>query len=150
MSYKYLLRVISNFVQCSCVIHCILEYIGDAVVCAGPSMEPTLYTKDVLITERISIRLQKLEKGHIVVSKCPSNPKQHICKRILGLPGDKVNDGIIVPNGHVWLEGDNIVNSTDSRVYGPVPQGLLRGRVICKIYPLCDITFFGSEHKRSN
>ena len=114
-------------------------------MCEGPSMEPTLYSDDVLIIERISIRLQKLKKGDIIIAKCPSKPKQHICKRVVGLPGDKVQNGITVPNGHVWLEGDNSNNSTDSRVYGPVPQGLLRGRALCKILPLRDISFLVTD-----
>jgi len=38
-----------------------------------------------------------------------------------------------VPRGHVWLEGDNLENSSDSRAYGPVPYGLLRSRVLYKV-----------------
>ncbi|EQB79178.1 hypothetical protein CB1_056579052 [Camelus ferus] len=38
----------------------------------------------------------------------------------------------LVPTGHVWLEGDNLQNSTDSRYYGPVPYGLIRGRIFFK------------------
>lgn len=38
-----------------------------------------------------------------------------------------------VPEGHVWLEGDNASNSTDSRVYGPVPLPMVRGRVMLKV-----------------
>ncbi|XP_043250565.1 mitochondrial inner membrane protease subunit 1 [Colletes gigas] len=150
MSTKFCLKMFTKFVQCTCAIHLIHRYVGDVITCSGPSMEPTLYSDDVLITERISLRLQKLKKGDIVISKCPSNPKQHICKRVVGLPGDKLQYGIIVPNGHVWLEGDNKNNSTDSRVYGPVPQGLLRGRALCKILPLRDITFFETEHVQSD
>ena len=40
-----------------------------------------------------------------------------------------------VPKGHVWLEGDNATNSTDSRCYGPVPAALIRGRVVWKVMP---------------
>ncbi|XP_053984801.1 mitochondrial inner membrane protease subunit 1 [Hylaeus anthracinus] len=141
MSTKFCYKILNTVVQSACLIHCINEYVGNIVVCAGPSMEPTLYSNDVLITERVSVRLQKLKKGDIIISKCPSNPKQHICKRVVGLPGDKVRHGVIVPNGHVWLEGDNRNNSTDSRVYGPVPQGLLQGRALCKVLPLRDITY---------
>jgi inner membrane protease subunit 1 len=38
-----------------------------------------------------------------------------------------------VPKGHVWLLGDNIDNSLDSRTYGPVPLGLILGRVCYKV-----------------
>ncbi|XP_029411063.1 mitochondrial inner membrane protease subunit 1 isoform X3 [Nannospalax galili] len=40
---------------------------------------------------------------------------------------------IKVPRGHVWLEGDNLQNSTDSRYYGPIPYGLIRGRIFFKL-----------------
>ena len=39
-----------------------------------------------------------------------------------------------VPEGHVWLQGDNLANSTDSRAYGAVPLGLVRGRVFYKVH----------------
>ncbi|KAI9366794.1 peptidase S24/S26A/S26B/S26C [Zopfochytrium polystomum] len=66
-----------------------------------------------------------------------------VCKRVLGLPGDTVlrdptvslTETIKVPPGHIWLQGDNYSNSTDSRVYGPVPLGLMKGRVVCKVFP---------------
>lgn len=53
-------------------------------------MEPTLYTNNVLMTERISKRFKNFDRGDIVISKSPNEPQQFICKRIVGLPGDKV------------------------------------------------------------
>ena len=35
-----------------------------------------------------------------------------------------------VPQGHVWLLGDNPSNSRDSRHYGPVPMGLIIGKAV--------------------
>ncbi|KAJ8727159.1 hypothetical protein PYW08_015556 [Mythimna loreyi] len=105
--------------QTACVTHCAFEYVGDFVMCSGPSMEPTLQTNNVLFTEHISPRVQRLRRGDIVISRSPSNPKQNICKRITGLPGDRVRD---------------------SRLYGPVPEGLIRSRVVCRVWPLDKIT----------
>lgn len=108
-------------------------------------MEPTLESNNILLTEHISPRLQKLRRGDIIIAKSPSNPRQNICKRIKGLPGDKVRGNFpkrsqVVPRGHVWLEGDNSSNSADSRIYGPVPAGLIRSRVVCRVWPLDKIT----------
>lgn len=102
-------------------------------------MEPTIHSDDILLTEHISPRLQKITHGDIIIAKCPTNPKQHICKRVTGLPGDQIKTGFnsyeIVPLGHVWLEGDNFSNSSDSRNYGPVPQGLIKSRAVCRLWP---------------
>jgi hypothetical protein len=35
-----------------------------------------------------------------------------------------------VPQGHVWLLGDNPNHSRDSRHYGPVPSGLIIGKAV--------------------
>ncbi|GIZ00459.1 mitochondrial inner membrane protease subunit 1 [Caerostris extrusa] len=122
----------------ACVVHCTSEYIGDVVICQGPSMEPTLYSHDIMLTEHISIIRNNINRGDIIISRSPSNPKEYICKRVKGIPGDKIRTGFstkVVPRGHVWLEGDNKSNSTDSRNYGPVPIGLLRSRAFCRVYP---------------
>lgn len=57
---------------------------------SGPSMEPTLITNSLLATERISKRLQNFERGDIIIAKSPIEPKTLICKRIVGIPGDKI------------------------------------------------------------
>ncbi|KAL1459340.1 hypothetical protein WDU94_011332 [Cyamophila willieti] len=134
-----------SLVKFGCVTHCVMEYIGDFVFCTGPSMEPTIYTNNVVISDQISVLMRRIDKGDIVIAKLPHDRNQLICKRVTGLPGDRVWAGYSyqkVPRGHVWLEGDNKKNSTDSREYGPIPQGLLRGRVVCRIWPLNDLRVF--------
>ena len=43
---------------------------------------------------------------------------------------------MVIPDGHIWMEGDNPWNSSDSRTYGPVPASLIVGRVLLRIWPL--------------
>jgi inner membrane protease subunit 1 len=112
-------------------------------------MEPTIYSDDIIISEHITSKLSKYERGDVVILRSPSNPQMFICKRIIGVPGDKIKINSlqhnIVPRGHIWLEGDNKSNSTDSRSYGPVPQGLVRGRALCRIWPLNSIQMLTSN-----
>ena len=63
-------------------------------------------------------------------------------KRVLGRPGDlvyidpsKSGDKIRVPPNHLWMQGDNYPFSNDSRFYGPIPIGLVQGRIIMQISP---------------
>uniref|UniRef100_A0A674GDG9 Mitochondrial inner membrane protease subunit n=1 Tax=Taeniopygia guttata TaxID=59729 RepID=A0A674GDG9_TAEGU len=135
-------RFLGYTVQYGCIAHCAFEYLGGIVVCSGPSMEPTIQNSDIVFSESLSRHFYCIRKGDIVIVKSPNDPKSNICKRVIGLEGDKVctsnpsdflKSHSYVPKGHVWLEGDNLRNSTDSRCYGPVPYGLIRGRICLKI-----------------
>jgi signal peptidase I len=109
-------------------------------------MLPTLNVKgDVVLTEYISPRLSLLKPGDVVVATKPNDRKTSVIKRIRGVSGDTIwvhrhgalsPEQIVVPTGHVWLEGDNPLQSTDSRNYGPVPLGLVRGRIVLRFWPL--------------
>ncbi|CAH0560215.1 unnamed protein product [Brassicogethes aeneus] len=133
-----------QIIQYGCILHCTVNYLGELVMCQGPSMEPTLFSDDVIFTEHITPTINKVSRGDIVIAKCPSNPQQNICKRVVALQGDKIRTGFtshIVPIGHVWLEGDNSTNSCDSRNYGPVPLGLIKSRAVLKIWPFKNMMF---------
>ncbi|GAB5593822.1 hypothetical protein Unana1_08722 [Umbelopsis nana] len=100
---------------------------------------------DIVAIEHLSKRFKRLSVGDVVVCISPVNPGRAVCKRILGMAGDHVCEDptladserkfIDVPEGHVWLSGDNLSNSNDSRTYGPVPYGLIRGRVFARVWP---------------
>jgi inner membrane protease subunit 1 len=55
-----------------------------------------------------------------------------------------------VPPGHVWLQGDNKDNSTDSRDYGPVPYGLVTGKVFYRAWPRSQAGWIKNESWRSD
>ena len=54
-------------------------------------------------------------------------------KCILFRLNDLVTLRRFVPRGHVWVEGDNSERSCDSRIFGPLPLGLIKGRVFIKV-----------------
>lgn len=49
--------------------------------------------------------------------------------------------GCVVPEGHVFMMGDNREASKDSRVFGPVAEETIVGRVFVRIWPISDLGF---------
>ncbi|CAM9232378.1 unnamed protein product [Pylaiella littoralis] len=146
----FLQNPVVRVVQATAILHCINEYVFGITACAGPSMIPTFnQSGDVIFAEMISPSTGRLDRGDVVIAVPPQNPKLRVCKRIIGLPGETVvvrsrsswfNDRPeFVPEGHVWLEGDNPSNSSDSRTYGPIPLAMVRGRVFFKAWPPSEI-----------
>ncbi|KAI8366719.1 mitochondrial inner membrane protease subunit 1 [Radiomyces spectabilis] len=134
----------SYLVRGACFIHCFNQYVVGTTLCLGPSMLPTFnMTGDFIAVEHLSKRFETLNPGDVIVCMSPAVPGRAVMKRILGMPGDNIcidptekeRKYINVPQGHVWVGGDNLSNSNDSRSYGPVPIGLIRGRVFAKVWP---------------
>jgi signal peptidase I len=57
------------------------------------------------------------------------------------IPGceNEAADSCVIPEGHLFMMGDNRRDSRDSRFFGPVDEGLVIGRAFIKIWPLGDI-----------
>ncbi|MBA0603071.1 hypothetical protein Gorai_003230 [Gossypium raimondii] len=53
---------------------------------------------------------------------------------------------MFVPKGHVWIQGDNLYVSRDSRHFGPLPYGLIEGKVFMRVSTANSIAF-GFVHK---
>lgn len=79
---------------------------------------------------------------HLPPTRSPTDPRQLLIKRIIGLPGSIVTTlpphahrTVRVPAGHCWVEGDERYHSRDSNAYGPIPLGLVNARVVGVVWP---------------
>ena len=50
-------------------------------------------------------------------------------------PGKGKGMMVQVPQGHCWVAGDNQRWSRDSRMYGPLPLALVKGKVTHRVQP---------------
>jgi signal peptidase I len=65
----------------------------------GASMEPSFYDHEYLIIDELTYRFREPERGEIVVFKYPNDPSQYFIKRLVGLPGEKVE----IKDGAVYI-----------------------------------------------
>lgn len=107
------------------------------------------------------------ERPPAAVSVNPDEDIPDLIKRVIGLPGDTIEaraDGAVyindrrldepylpddtrtanlpeqeVPEGQVFVMGDNRANSSDSREFGAIDEDLIVGRAFLRIWPLTDI-----------
>lgn len=114
-------------------------------------------------------RFQSAHYGDVVVFTPPVQSDKPYIKRVIGLPGDTIDirDGAVyrdgvrldepyidgaetacfhapncsltIPEGMIYVLGDNRPNSSDSRVFGPVPRDNILGEVLFSFWPLDDI-----------
>lgn len=126
----------------------------------GFSMEPTLHSGEFVIVNKLAYRFGEPSRGDVVVFHFPRNPEQEYIKRVVALPGDRLrvdegqvylNDELLdepyikappvyeddwmVPEGEVFVLGDNRNNSSDSHNWGGVPLDFLVGKAVFVYWP---------------
>jgi len=119
------------------------DHVGFVCCCDGDSMKPAMGDGDWVLVHRF---MEKIKRNDVVFLRSPQDPREFLIKRVTKLEGEDISRDIAgakpwVPRGHVWLEGDNKAESLDSRVYGPVSQGLISGKVLLTLFPLAKAGF---------
>ena len=145
----------------------IRSFVAEARYIPSGSMLPTLQINDRLIIDKISYNFRNPERGDIIVfsptdALKAQNFKDAFIKRLIGLPGDKVevkegrvyvNDQplkenyiedkpnynfgpVTVPPNQYLVLGDNRNNSYDSHYWGFVPRDHIIGRAVVRFWPL--------------
>ena len=91
----------------------------------GTSMFPTLQNGEYILVDRLSYRLHSPERGDIIIFHPPVAPDEDYVKRVIGLPGDRVQ----VKSGTVYVNGEALrepyVRMPHTYSWGPgrVPAG---------------------------
>ncbi|MBI5233033.1 MAG: signal peptidase I [Deltaproteobacteria bacterium] len=87
-------------------------------------MQPEIMKGDKVIADKTAYRRMPPRKGDIVIFVYPDDRSKFFIRRIAGLPGDVVRPAggreYAVPHGMVFVLGDSLDKSIDSRIFGPV------------------------------
>ena len=144
----------------------IITFLYQPVRVEGTSMLPRLEDRDRLFINKFVYRISAIERGDVVVFHYPRDPEKSYIKRVIALPGDRlqIDHGIvwlngirqtenyvpeeyrdsrslpemIVPDGAYFMMGDHRSISSDSREFGPVERGLIYGKAVFVYWPTRD------------
>jgi signal peptidase I len=143
----------------------LIVFIYQPVKVEGTSMMPGLTDQERIFINKYTYKLGagSIARLDLVVFHYPYDPSQSYIKRIIGLPGDKVqiDDGIVYVNGvpldepyvpaeyrdhvsltnesvppdHYFVLGDHRSSSNDSRVWGFVDRKEIYGKAVFIYWP---------------
>ena len=159
---KFTWEMVTAFVPALLIALVLRVEVAKAVeIEAGPSMQPNMYQGYRFMVEKVSYQLHLPRRGDIVVVDRPTG-EVDLVKRVMGLPGEtvEVRGGHVlingqpvaepwvryfggpdygpelIPDGYIFIVGDNRQNSRDSRSIGPVALDTVDGRVWLVYWPL--------------
>src|SRR6266436_7080272 len=144
----------------------LIVFIYQPVKVEGTSMMPSLTDQERIFINKFTYRfgMGSIERGDMVVFWFPLDKTKSYIKRVIGLPGEKVevDNGIVLVNGkrlseayvpdeyrdhntypaiqvepnHYYVLGDHRSSSNDSRAWGTVDRGFIYGKAVFVYWPL--------------
>jgi len=147
------------------VILAVVLYFGINAISArvrvdGLSMNPTLQHGEYVLVSRLSYKTGEPQRGDIIVFSFPMDQKQDLIKRVIGLPGETIsinNNEVLVngvkleepyiaqspvysgewtvPEGQLFVLGDNRNDSKDSHQWGLLPTENVIGKALLIYWP---------------
>jgi signal peptidase I len=142
----------------------IVTFVAQPVRVQGASMQPRIEDNERILVNKAIYRFQGVERGDVVVFYYPRDPSVSYIKRVVGLPGDRVeirsgalyvNGAAIeepyllpeyrdtydmpetqVERGHYFVMGDHRSSSMDSRSFGAVPEKYIYGKAAYCVWPI--------------
>jgi signal peptidase I len=155
------LRELIETILLTLVIFFMIRFAVENFRIEGYSMEPNFHDGQFLLVNKIVYLLHHPERGDVIVFHFPANPKKNYIKRVIALPGEKVqirdgqlyiNDQLIdepYPFNHAdydwgpqvvgpdeyFVLGDNRPESSDSHFWGMLPAKLIVGKAWVSYWP---------------
>ncbi|PIZ62345.1 signal peptidase I, partial [Candidatus Roizmanbacteria bacterium CG_4_10_14_0_2_um_filter_39_13] len=106
---------------------------GDVVVFHSPKNHDIEFIKRVigLSGDTILIENNEIYINGVLI------PEKYISAKTTLVPGSFAQEGvpIQVPNGQIFVMGDNRPRSSDSREFGTIPKDLIVGQVFYRYFP---------------
>jgi signal peptidase I len=163
--WRVFLRELVETVLLAVVLFLVINLLTARVRVDGPSMEPSYFHNNRVVVSKVSYLLGDIERGDVIVFPAPPNPEEDYIKRVIGLPGDQISvqNGVVfingealvepyisappinnmraipVPEGSVFVMGDNRNVSSDSRSWGALPIEDIIGKAVFVYWPFDEI-----------
>ena len=82
------------------ILYFLIDTVVGRVRVENISMQPTLHEGEFVLVNKLAYRLGDFQRGDVIVFHYPRNPSEDYIKRVIGLPGDRIQmrEGLLYIN----------------------------------------------------